>query len=80
MLKSINVKKNPVLAHLEHQLQNKNVSLKHDLLPTQYFLFNTLDIVRRNIACGSRDHVATSKANKEVFLETVLLAHWFYLL
>jgi hypothetical protein len=61
---------------LKHQFQSKKASLKHPLLSTEYFSFNTLSVVQRNAADGSSDHSATTKTDREVFLKTVPFAHW----
>jgi uncharacterized protein YqcC (DUF446 family) len=46
-----------VLAYLKtHPLQNKNVSLKHAFLSTQYFSFDTLSTVQGETANDNSDH------------------------
>jgi hypothetical protein len=51
------------------------------LLSTQLFFFppfNTLSVFERNTADDSRDYGATSNADREMFLKTVLFARWSY--
>jgi hypothetical protein len=47
-------------------------------LSTHYFSFNTLCKLQRNTESGSTDHSVTSKADREVFLKTVLFDRWSY--
>jgi hypothetical protein len=56
---------------LRHTLNGSFEKLKHALLSTQYFSFNTLSKVKRNAADDNSDHSAATNADREVYVKTV---------